>query len=162
MKRTLGSIMMAVVLLAAGTSPSSAQIRPKAPKNKQGVLPNQGRVNKQKGQPGEALERFLQLSPAERRAALQRLPAERRREIMRRLQALELLAPEELQQLRGRYQIFSGLPPARRQAIREELRQLRQLPQPERRRRLADPELRGRFSEEELQLLYEVAGQPEQ
>jgi hypothetical protein len=142
-------------------SPVSAQAPKNRAKAKSGILPP-NKQQKQKGVPGAALERFLQLSPEQRRQALAQLPPARRRLVMQRLQTLELLSPEELRLLRGRYQAFIDLPAERRQALREEIRTLRALERPARRQRLTSPEVRDRYSEEELQLLCEVSGMPDQ
>jgi hypothetical protein len=158
MRRILGAIAIVVALLLAGASPSSAQIR--APKAKQQrILPKGGL--KGKAAPGEALERFMQMTPAQQRAVLQQLPPARRRLLVQRLQALQLLSPEERRLLRGRFEAFSSLGADRQEAVRGGIQELRQLSRPDRRGRLADPAFRERFSEEELQLLYEVSGVPD-
>lgn len=170
MKRTLGAIAITVALLLAGVSPSSAQ-GPRGPKGKQGIFPagpkgalkGGGKAKgRQKGAPGDALERFLQLPPEQQRRALQQLPAPRRRIVMRRLQAIQLLSPQERRILRGRFQAFSDLAPDRQAAVRREIRQLRQLEPDEQRKALASPDVRDRFSDDELQLLDDVIGMPDQ
>jgi hypothetical protein len=162
MRRILGTIAIAVALLLAGASPSSAQIR--APKAKQQrILPKNGPKAGLKGKaaPGAALERFMRMSPEEQRAVLEQLPPARRRQVMQRLRALLLLSQEEQRLLRGRFDAFSSLEADRQEALRGGIQELRQLSRPDRRGRLADPWFRQRFSEDELQLLYEVAGVPD-
>jgi hypothetical protein len=55
-------------------------------------------------------------------------------------------------------QAFSGLPPLRQRAVRAELRNLRAMSREDRRRRLGSEEVKQNFTEEERQLLYDVAG----
>ena len=133
---------------------ADAQIRAKA---KQRILEKQ--QQKQQKQ-ADAIERFLAMTPQERRAALAQLPPARQRQILQRLQALELLSEDERRALRGRQQAFTSLPPLRRQAVRAELQNLRRLSREDRRRRLGSDEIKQNFTEEERQLLYDVAGDP--
>lgn len=155
------------LLLAGSVSHVSAQIprvgkgvkqRPILPKDK--AKQNRLKAAKQAKQ-AAILERFLQMSPQARAQALQQLPQARRRQILERLNTIEMLSDDERRTLRGRFDQFSGMRLERRQAVRTELRQLRGLSSEERRNRLASPELREQFSDEEIQLLDEVAGQPE-
>jgi protein-tyrosine-phosphatase len=146
-----------LVLFAA--SPADAQIRAKA---KQGII-NQKQLKQQKQQKqADAIERFLAMSPDERRKALAQLPPQRQRQILQRLRTLELLSEDERNLLRGRLQDFSGMTVDRRQAVRGELQNLRKMSREDRRRRLGSDEVKQNFSEEERQLLYDVFGQPEQ
>jgi hypothetical protein len=133
--------------------PADAQIRAKA---KQRILEKQQKQ-------ADAVDRFLAMSPAERRQALAQLPPARQRQLLQRLKALELLSEDERNVLRGRQQAFTSLLPARRQAVRQELQNLRKMSRDDRRRRLASDDLKQNFSEEERQLLNDVAGdQPPQ
>ena len=146
-----------VALLALfAASPVDAQVRAKA---KQRIL-NQKQAKQQKQ--ADAIERFLAMSPQDRRQALAQLPPQRQRQILQRLQTLELLSEDERSLLRGRLQTFSGMTVVRRQAVRAELRNLRGMSREDRRRRLGSDEMKQNFSEEERQLLNEVFGQPEQ
>ncbi len=139
-----------VALLGFFAAPhADAQIRAKA---KQRIL------EKQQQKQADTIERFLAMSPQERRAALAQLPPARQRQILQRLQALELLSEDERNALRGRQQAFTSLPPLRRQAVRAELQNLRKMSREDRRRRLGSDEIKQSFSEEERQLLYDVAG----
>jgi hypothetical protein len=130
-----------------------------------------------------ALERIERMSPAERRAFLDRLPPERRARLEERLRRYEALSPEEKDRLRQQYRRFRTLPPERQETIRKAFERFRELP-PERRRavrrgvwqlrRLADPVrerringpgFRARFSPDELQLIRDMLGyqaQPEE
>ncbi len=136
-------------------SPADAQIRAKA---KQRILEKQ--QQKQQKQ-ADAVDRFLAMSPQERRQALAQLPPARQRQILQRLKSLELLSEDERNLLRGRQQAFTSLPPLRRQAVRAELQNLRKLSREDRLRRLGSDELKQAFSEDERQLLNDVAGQQE-
>jgi hypothetical protein len=73
-----------------------------------------------------------------------------------------LLTDEERRLLRGRFQALAALEPRRQAVVREEIRKIRQLPPRERRDYLGSDETKQRFSPEELQLLYEVAGMPDE
>jgi hypothetical protein len=137
------------------SAPADAQVRLKA---KQRIL-NQKQQKQQKQ--ADAVERFLAMSPEERRQALAPLPPARQRQILLRLRALELLSEDERNLLRGRLQAFSGMTVDRRQAVRAELQNLRKLPRDERQRRLDSDEIQQKFSEDERQLLYGVFGQQE-
>lgn len=138
-------------ILALGTClPAAAQPpRPNVLKQKQ--------LKQQKQ--GDLLERFLALPPEQRQRMLQQLNPERRRQLQQRLGAVELLSEAERQALQGRMQTFAAMPPERRQAVRAELQYLRNLKPEDRRRRMASEDFRQGFSEEELQLLRDVAGQ---
>lgn len=135
-------------------APADAQLRAKA---KQNILKQKA---KQQKQADAAIERFLAMSPEDRRQALAQLPPQRQRQILQRLSALELLSEEERTLLRGRLQAFSGMTAVRRQAVRAELRSLRAMSPEDRRHRLAGDEVQNNFSEEERQLLNDVFGRP--
>ncbi|MEP7354641.1 MAG: DUF3106 domain-containing protein [Acidobacteriota bacterium] len=152
--------MVGLGLLLASISPMSAQtVRAKA-KAKAKARAEQSIIDQKqlRQNPPAALERFLQMTPNQRSEALAGLPPVRRKDILQRVRALELLSDEERQQLRGRYQAFAELPQPRRQAVRGELRNLRQLTPKERITRLNSEEIKQKFSGEELQLLDDVAG----
>lgn len=151
-------LLVIVALLGLVASPKAeAQVRAKA---KQGILKQQKQAKQQKQ--NDAIERFLAMSPEERRAALAQLPPQRQRQILQRLSTLELLSEDERGLLRGRLQAFSGMTVARRQAVRAELRGLRAMSKDDRRRRLASDEFQQNFSEDERQLLNDVFGQSAQ
>jgi hypothetical protein len=136
--------LLTVTLLAVFAAPQAdAQIRAKAKQAKQ---------QKQ----ADAVERFLAMSPAQRRRALAQLPPVRQRQILQRLAALELLSDDERNLLRGRQQAFASMTPLRRQAVRAELQNLRGMSREDRAKRLASDELQQNFSAEERQLLNDV------
>jgi len=148
-------LLFTVAMLALFTvAPADAQIRAKA---KQRIL-NQKQQKQQKQ--ADAVERFLATSPEERRKALAQLPPARQRQILQRLNTLDLLSEDERGLLRGRLQAFSSLQPDRRRAVRAELQTMRKLPREDRQRRLSSDEIRQNFSEDERQILYDVFGPP--
>jgi hypothetical protein len=153
-------LLITVAMLGLfAVAPADAQVRAKA---KQGILKQQKQQKQQKPrQQVDAVERFLAMTPQERRRALASLPPARQRLILQRLRTLELLSDDERNLMRGRLQAFSGLPANRQPVVRRELQNLRQMSAEDRRRRLGSDELQQNFSEEERQLLYDVFGPPE-
>jgi hypothetical protein len=105
--------------------------------------------------PSKQLERFLKMSPDERKKALSQLPPERRAAIERRLERYESLTPEQQERVNRRLDTFQSLPIGRRVAVRQELQRLRQMSFRERRDALNSEEERKKFSPEEYQLLRE-------
>ena len=57
-------------------------------------------------------------------------------------------------------QRFADLPLERRQAVRQELQYLRSLKPEDRRRRMTAEDFRRNFSPQELDLLFDVTGEP--
>ena len=109
--------------------------------------------------PAPAVERFLQMSPDEQERALSQLPAERRQQVELQLSRLQQLSPDQLQRLHDVYPAFLNLRPARRQAVRQEIQELRMLRPVERKDRL-NSDARD-FSLEEMDILRRVTGIPE-
>ncbi|MBK9170926.1 MAG: DUF3106 domain-containing protein [Bryobacterales bacterium] len=161
--RTWFSLLILILWLVA---PLAAQPRGK------GILPPREK-NAQALPP--ALERLYNMSPEERKRALDRLPPRRRRVVERQFQEYMKLSPEERQAVRERYEFFqampperrerarevyrhfSALPPERRQVIREELATLRHLRPVERREYLRSESFAGKFDEQERRMLFELA-----
>lgn len=132
------TVAIAAGMLLAGTSPLAAQAGPIRPRiqlaqrggPKQRILrpkagKGKGKQQRQINQVEAALQRFLNMTPAQRRAALSQLAPARRQRLLRMLNQLDQLPARDRNALRGRYQFFLGLTPARRQAIREEVQALR-------------------------------------
>jgi hypothetical protein len=67
----------------------------------------------------EAFDKFRNLSPEERKAALRNLPPERREMMERRLDQWERMSPEERQRLQGSYARFQEMPPEQQQNVRK-------------------------------------------
>jgi len=113
-----------------------------------GVLAQQKpaeRAGKERPKAGETpLERWNRMTPEQRQRALAKLPPERRRELLRKLEQFRNLPPGERQQLRERYRAFSQLPPEQQARARELFRQFNSLPEDRRPVvRLEYEELRG-------------------
>ncbi|HZT32573.1 MAG TPA: DUF3106 domain-containing protein [Bryobacteraceae bacterium] len=124
----------------------------------------------------DALERWNQMTPAERQRALAKLPPERQRQIRERIERFNRLPRAERQQLRERYQQFLQLPPEkqdmvrrdigkfmqlpdeRRQTLSKEFEQLRGLPESERQTRLNSEEFKNKYNPEERQMLGDLSG----
>jgi predicted Fe-S protein YdhL (DUF1289 family) len=120
-----------------------------------------------------SIDRWNQMSPAERERQLARLPPEQARRIRERIRQYNQLPPREKQDLRERYQRFLQLPhakqelirsrirefrqlsPERRQAVQRAFKQLRDLPEAQRRARLDSPEFSD-LSPQERQILADV------
>lgn len=117
------------------------------------------------------LDLLEQMTPEQRRQALEKLPPERRRRLEQRLEAYERLSPEERERLRQRYDRFRALPAERQQATRLLFERFRQLPPgrrvlvrrtvrrlslldpPARQRWMSRPQFRTRFSPEERDII---------
>jgi hypothetical protein len=116
-------------------------------------------------------DRLEKMSPAERRTALETLPAERRDRIEKRLDRLQRLPPEKRAELEERLQKFEtlpreqqqqvrmiaksiqALPQERKQAVHHELNTLRGLPEGERQSRLQSSTWKKQFSPQEQEIL---------
>ncbi|MEO8100397.1 MAG: DUF3106 domain-containing protein [Acidobacteriota bacterium] len=162
MMRFLIRVALYCVLLGTFV-PADAQLLPRAKgkaKGQQGIIDQKQLKQQKQAKQADVVERFLQMSPEDRERALAQLSPDRRRQILRRLRAVELLSDDERKMLRGRLQAFSGMPPDRQEAVRAELQTLRSLSPPERRRRMTSDEIRNNFSDEERQLLFNISGPP--
>jgi hypothetical protein len=123
------------------------------------------------GRPAAVIERWNNMTPEQRRKALDRVPPERRRRIEEQLEQYSNLSPEERRALRFRWEMFSQLPPerqdearrlfrqfsqlpqARQSRLREEFQQLRAMPEPERAARLESSEFREAYTVREQRFL---------
>lgn len=121
------------------------------------------------------IERLNNMTPEQRKRALDRLPPERREKVQRRLENFNALPQEEKDRLREQYREFQKLPVERQDAIRRSFRQLTELPQERRpmvrrevmRLRQLTPEertsrmdtnnFRSRFSDSERQIIQDLA-----
>jgi hypothetical protein len=156
-----------VALVAIGVVyPAAAQVRPPhlAAQLKQKQQLKQQQKLKQQLQPlpGPDVQRFLRMSPEERQRALAQLPPERRQQIEENVGRLERLSPEQRAQLERRYQIFEKLPPGRRALVREAIMRLRAMPPAQRKAVLESDDAKLRFNPEEIRLLRDVVGLPEE
>lgn len=117
------------------------------------------------------IERLQQLSPEQRRSALQGLPPQRQQQIEQRLNRLDQMDPVRRERLLERYRRFQALPSAtqeqirdvgrrlrelpeeRRPVVRAAIQRLEQLPAEKRERRLEQPRFKERFSPAELEII---------
>ena len=157
----VGAVLaMGCVLPAAAQDPAAKQniIRQKALRQ-QKLKELKARQQKMIPLPAPAVERFLQMSPADQERALSRLAPERRQQVEERLRKLQQLPPDQMQRLQDVYPAFQNLRPARQQAVRAEIQELRQTRPAFRKERLNN-DARD-FSPEEMDILRRVAGIPE-
>jgi hypothetical protein len=125
--------------------------------------------------PGNPLQRLLQMTPEERGRAVQRLrppqqerarqmlerfdrmPPLQRERLMRQLNAFAALPPETQDLLRRQIFAYNHLPEDRVQALGPELRRLARMRDEDRGARLVSGEFKERFSPAEQQLLADLA-----
>lgn len=177
MKYKLFIPALCVALLAMAAFAES--LPPAAPRQKNAAAANvpraaaAGSVAKGFGSP--AVERLVNLSPEDRKRALRKLPAERRKQLAARLREYDRLTPAQKAKLHGQYQSFSGLsveqqahlrrlyqrfnnfPPERQGALRTEVQKMQSLSATERRARMNSDEFRNRYNQREQVLLAELA-----
>ncbi len=119
----------------------------------------------------QQIDRLEKMTAAERRTALDALPAERRDRIEKRLSHLQRLTPEQREKLEKRLERFQNmpsdrqaqirqiaqdiqqLPHPRKIAVRQELDTLRTLPEGERQSRLQSSTWKKQFSAQEQDIL---------
>lgn len=111
--------------------------------------------------PGPALQRFLRMTPEERRQALAQLPPARRQQLLQRLNRLLQLTPEQRETLVRHYQTFQGMAPGRRLLVRQAITRLRLVSDERRKEYLDSTEAKLLFTPTELQFIGEVVGLPE-
>jgi hypothetical protein len=162
-----------VALFAAGGLCAQHPPEPHPPKHAAREKVEKAKPNSREQQ--TPLERWNRMTPEERRQALAKLPPERRRELLQKLQQFRDLPPEQRQQLRERYQTFRQLPPEqqnharnlfrqfnslpedRRPIVRQEYEQLRSMTEAERTARISSEAFRSRFTPAEQQMLQDLA-----
>src|SRR5665213_3141133 len=152
MQSLFTSAVVTAAMLAGSVSPAAAQNGIVQQRRlKQQILKQQKqRPNpKMVPLPAPAVERFLQMSPEDQERALSKLTPERRQQ----------LSPDQMQRLQDLYPAFMNLRPARRQAVRQEIQQLR-LTRPALRKDRLNSDERD-FSPEEMDILRRVTGIPD-
>lgn len=124
----------------------------------------QGRFDALERMTPEEQERFLNSLPAPRRAearrrleALRRMTPDERAQARRSLREFRLLPTERQARIRELFSEFNQLPLRRRVAMRREVAILRKLDPAERRARIDAEEFRGRFSASEHRILSDLA-----
>ena len=128
-----------------------------------------------KGLGAPVVERLMNMNTEERKKALQKLPAERRKQLESRLLEYDRLTPAQKAKLQGQYQSFSGLtaeqqahlrrvyqrfnnfPLERQEALRAEVQKMQTLSATDRRARMNSDEFRNRYNQREQALLAELA-----
>lgn len=143
------NLLRIAALFAVSVNFLHAQDEPLRPKAKAALKQRQAKQ-------AAALERFLTLPPQQQRRLLQQMAPERRRQALALLDAWNLLSEDERSSLRGRVEAFTSLDQPRQRILRNEIQILRRMTPEDRRKRLAD--IKPRFSEDEMQILYGVAG----
>lgn len=127
------------------------------------------------GNPGDIVQRLLQMTPEERERFLQKLPPERQARIRQRLAAFESLpkaeqerrlklaqmfaslSPETQSLVRRRIREFNQLPPNRRRPVGAAFQRLRRLRRELREARLTSPQFQARFTPEEQQIIADLS-----
>ena len=153
-------LVLGCVLPAAAQDPAAKEniVRQKALRQ-QKLKELKAKQQKMIPLPAPAVERFLQMSPADQERALSRLAPERRQQVEERLRKLQQLPPDQMQRLQDVYPAFQNLRPERQQAVRAEIQELRKTRPAFRKERLNN-DARD-FSPEEMDILRRVAGIPE-
>lgn len=85
------------------------------------------------GPAGRLLERLNNMTPEQRRRALERMPADRRQMLENRISNLNKVTPEARERLRKDFDHFQQLPPEKQEEARKVLRQIADLPEDRRR-----------------------------
>lgn len=156
-------LLMSAVAMVALAGSLSAQAKDNIIQQKQLKQPQQKPPKptqlKMVPLPAPAVERFLQMSPEDRDRALSQLAPERRQQVEQALSRLQQLPPDQLQRLQDLYPAFESLRPARRQAVRAEIQELRRTRAADRKDRLNSDA--GNFTLEEMDILRRVTGIPE-
>jgi len=125
--------------------------------------------------PGNVVQRLLQMTPEERERVLSRFPPERQAQIRQRLQRLDSLPKQQQDRAIERYRTFSNLPPETQKLVRRQIQafnalpedrrrmvgaafqRLRRMPEAERQARMSSRVFKSRFSPEEQQILADLS-----
>jgi hypothetical protein len=125
--------------------------------------------------PFTAIDRWNAMNPRQRERMLSKMPPERRKQFMDKLdkfnslpkqeqqllrerqERLSHLPPEEQQLVRRDGARFEKLPPARRQAMLDELQKLRKMSENERSTYFSSPEFKDKFYPAEQQMISNFA-----
>ena len=153
---------MGVMLAGLLLPDASAQIRP-LPKRKAAIRRQQ------------MVEKFSEMSPAERERVLKNLPEERRKQVQDNLERYRELTPEQKERLSRQFENFRDLPPEkqqkvrrlfremnglpveRRTAIRREVARLREAGDEQRKDRLASDAFKQAYSNDEQRIIRDLA-----
>jgi len=127
-------------------------------------------LNQHKNLPADQQEKalendpgFKKLSPprqAQLRAQLRKfnsLPHDQQEQMLKRMQFMGSLPEEQRNNVRQAHQQFQQLPNDRKQVVKQALRNLRQLPRDKRQQELQSEKFRSSFSDQEQQILRQLA-----
>lgn len=122
------------------------------------------------------LNRFIQMTPEERAAALAKLPPARRQQLEQRLANFSKLPPEEQTRRQNQLKKIESLPPEKQDQVRQSLGEYLNIPGPrrmviinqmnrlndmtdeQRNTVMAKPQFRARFSEAEIVMMNNLRG----
>jgi hypothetical protein len=146
---------------ARGTRPGGAKV---------GSVPNDGQ-GRPAANPITAVDRWNAMNPKQRERLLSKMPPERQKQFLDKVEKFNALPKEDQQLARERYERLSSLPleqqqvvrrdiarlnnlpPARRQAMNQEFMKLRKMSESERSAYLTSPEFRDKFYPVEQQMI---------
>ena len=167
MKHKLYNSVVFAVLAVMTAYADSAKPQSATPKPGRMAGPaKQGPAGKGLGAP--AVQRLANMTPEERKKALQKLPPERRKQLEARLRVygkltpaqkgkIHGLSPEQQAHLRKLYQRFNNFPPERQGELRAETQKMQNMSDAERRAHMNSDEFRNRYNQREQSLLSELA-----
>jgi len=174
---------------AVWTSPAYGQKKSSAPREAPGAPPrakpergnasvaakagpgSKGVPSRPVSNPITAVDRWNAMNPKQRERLMAKMPPERQKRFLDKVEKFNMLPKEEQQLARERYERLSNLPtdqqqvvrrdiarlnnlpPARRQAMNQEFLKLRQMSESERGAYLASPEFRDKFYPAEQQMI---------
>ena len=157
--------------------PAQGKSRPNAPDTGKASAPDaqRGMPARPAPNPFTAIDRWNAMNPKQRERMLERMPTDRRKQFLDKLEKFNALPKEEQQLSRERYERlsklppdeqqvvrrdgarFEKLPPARRQAMLQEFQKLRKMSESERATYLSSPEFRDKFYPAEQQMIGNLA-----
>ena len=173
------NLVICAVLAAMAAYATESVPRPAKPKQagaaKAPRIGPDGNGQAGKGLAAPVVERLANMSPDQRKKALQKLPPDRRKKLEERLNQYDRLTPAQKARLSGQYenfkelplehqahlrrlfQRFNNFPPERQDALRAEVQKMQTLSGPDRRARMNSDEFRNRYDQREQALLAELA-----
>jgi len=161
------------------SAPREAPVAPPRAKPQRGNAPgaakagpaSKGVAGRPVSNPITAVDRWNAMNPKQRERLMAKMPPERQKQFLDKVEKFNALPKEEQQLARERYERLSHLPPdqqqvvrrdiarlgklppARRQAMNQEFLKLRQMSESERSAYLASPEFRDKFYPAEQQMI---------
>ena len=160
MRRFRFHVVLITLLVWGCAFPATAQNRKTGRTQAPRAAANPNRANNPPRNPAEELRRFQDMSPDQREKALAKLPMARRQRLEQQLQRFENMPPAQRERAMRRLEALQSLAPERRVAIRQQIQELRGLPPKERRQWLNSEEMKQNFSPEEQRLLRESFNLP--